>query len=96
MPAAWPSCALTIHKLGLFVPSTSVGPVGQLQEENYTCVGIAMSRNHINGSYLFGCTCMTQAKEEALNVAPVVSHLSGLQLIERAAVFLAWRVPAGK
>ena len=41
---------LRAHKHGLFVPSTSVGPVGQLQEENYTCVGIAVSRNHIKES----------------------------------------------
>ena len=31
MPAAWPSCAL--HKLGLFVPSTSVGPVGHCKKK---------------------------------------------------------------
>ena len=33
------------------------------------------------GAYLFGCACMTQAKEVALYMAPVVSYLSGLQLI---------------
>ena len=48
MPAARPSCALT--KTRFVVPSTSVGPVGHSQEENYTCVGSAMSRKHIKRS----------------------------------------------
>ena len=87
---------LRAHKLGLFVPSTSVGPVGQLQEENYTCVGIAMSRNHINGVVPVRLYLHDAGKRGSAEYSACVSYLSGLQLIEQAAVFLAWRVPAGK
>ena len=43
-------------------------------------------------SYLFGCTCVTQAKG-ALHAMHVVLYLPGLQLLKQAAVFLARRVP---
>ena len=33
MPAAWPSCALTNKFVGLFVPSTSMGPVGHCKKK---------------------------------------------------------------
>ena len=34
------------------------------------------------GSYLFGCTCMTQAKEEALSMAPVCAEVLGSTELE--------------
>ena len=74
------------------VPSTSVGPVGHSQEENYTCVGIAMSRNH-SDAFVPVRLYLRNAGKGVLHATHVVLYLSGLQLLGQAAVFLARRVP---